>query len=346
MKQRSELIDFLKGLAMIGVIVVHFNSYYQSPSYIMSLVAEIGSRCPQLFFIISAFLTWNSLSKNNNVDILRFWRSRFIKIAPLYYLSLFIACMIPVIRIGEIDGIDALTHAVFLNGLFPSYTNSIMGVEWYIADLALFYFLVPLLFKFAHSLKTSLVVFVLSLIINVIFTVVTNNVFANEIASIRSYEMYFHTFCIINQLPVIMLGALIYYLHDYTTKKDVQINKILGGSCVIVFLFLMAFIVFGLNKRYVTSSFVAALLFAWCTMVLLSKYPNLNGWGILSKIGQKSFGIYCVHIIVIKCVVLLPFIAEYNNTYMWLILLALTIVASYFVGTMMENVTNKIIKYI
>lgn len=345
MTQRLTILDFLKGLAMIGVIVVHFNSYYQSPSHIMSLVAEVGSRCPQLFFIISAFLTWKSLSKNNKVDIPRFWKSRFIKIAPLYYLSLVLACVIPEVRIERVDIIDAFTHVVFANGLFPNYTNSIMGVEWYIADLALFYFLVPLLFKFVQSLKTSLVVFVITFIVNLIFTVVTNYIFADEIASARSYEMYFHTFCIVNQLPVIMLGALIYFLHDYTTKNDVQVNKILGGSFVFILLFFITFIVLGLNKRYVTSSFVAALLFAWITLVLLSKYPSFGG-GILKNIGQKSFGIYCVHIIVIKSFLLLPFIAEYNNIYMWLILIALTIITSNFVGAIMENLTNKVIKNI
>ena len=86
---------------------------------------------------------------------------------------------------------------------------------------------------------------------------------------------------------------------------------------------------------------------ALSTMISLKvTFSDGLGGGILKNIGQKSFGIYCVHIIVIKSFLLLPFIAEYNNIYMWLILIALTIITSNFVGAIMENLTNKVIKNI
>ena len=77
-KNRLNWVGFLKGLAILGVILVHFNGAIESPSTIVSALSAIGARCPQLFFIISAYLTWNSISKKDNLNAKEFLKKRFV----------------------------------------------------------------------------------------------------------------------------------------------------------------------------------------------------------------------------------------------------------------------------
>lgn len=162
-------IDFLKGFAILGVILVHFNGVINAPSHTFNSIAAIGARCPQLFFIISAYLCWYSISKNETLNTKMFLKKRFSKIAPLYYLSLILIGLIPTIRYFGWG--DIVTHLTFINGFFPTYTNSIMKVEWYIADLAIFYMIVPILYRYIKNLKSAAIAFALSTIINIVFTI-------------------------------------------------------------------------------------------------------------------------------------------------------------------------------
>ena len=54
-------IDVLRGFAILAVILVHFNNGWNAPNALLSKATSIGARCPQLFFIISSYLTWKSL---------------------------------------------------------------------------------------------------------------------------------------------------------------------------------------------------------------------------------------------------------------------------------------------
>lgn len=149
MNNRLPYIDALKGFAIIGVLFAHFCLVFKCPISSLGAISAIGARCPQLFFIISAYLTWASLSKNERVDCKDFLKKRFLKIAPLFYLSLLLMVFIP--EIQTVSFTDLATHFTFTNGLFPEYTNSIMKVEWYIADLSLFYLIAPVLYRFITS---------------------------------------------------------------------------------------------------------------------------------------------------------------------------------------------------
>ena len=99
-----------------------------------------------------------------------FYRKRFLKIAPLYYLSLILAAFIPSIQ--QHDVWDIGSHVFFLNGLNPYCINT-FHVEWYIADLALFYFLIPVLAIFVNSRKSAFVALVVSIVLSVLVTVLS-----------------------------------------------------------------------------------------------------------------------------------------------------------------------------
>lgn len=119
------------------------------------MAAAIGSRCPQLFFIISSILTWKSLDKNEddkNIGTV-FWKKRFSRLASLFYAAILIAVLLSIFRVIDISIGNYIAYFLFINGLVPEWIDSILGVEWYIADLALFYVLAPLRNKVIKNLS-------------------------------------------------------------------------------------------------------------------------------------------------------------------------------------------------
>lgn len=344
-------IDILKGLAMLGVIFVHFTQYFDSGYPALNCVGYVGARCPQLFLIISAFLTWRSLSKRGGIakdGLLTFYKGRIKKIAPLFYFALLLSTILPIARWQDWSLGCLITHLTFTNGLFPEWTNNWMKIEWYIADLALFYVLSPILYKYAHNLKSSILTFAGVFALNVLFTLVTNNMLANQIATDENIEMYFHTFCLINQLPVLMMGVVLYYLINHIDCKGAGFWRCFGVYAVVSISVLAAFVQFHLNKEVVTSSFIAGLLFSGLIIVMSKISSKINGGGIswysrpisaLVEIGKHSYGMYCLHYTIILCLKNVPLVRNFDgNLWAWIGLYLFVVAVSYYVGRIAEKI--------
>ena len=121
-------IDVLKGIAMLAVVLVYFNNGWHSPNALFGKVSAVGARCPQLFFIISAYLTWGSLGRHP-ISYRAFLKKRYSRMAPLFYVAVIVAVLIPTFRVVDISIGNYISHALFVNGLNPLWYNSIIGVE-------------------------------------------------------------------------------------------------------------------------------------------------------------------------------------------------------------------------
>lgn len=256
---RLYFIDFLKGIAMLGVILVHFNAVFNSPISALSKAASLGARCPQLFFIVSSFLTWVGFEKGH-VKWGEFYKRRFVRIAPVYYFALIACVLLPTVRLIDISAGNYISHILFLNGFVPECSNSILSVEWYIADLAIFYMLCPILKKAVKNLRSSVIAFLLSVCLSSLSLIAFNHFFYELIETDSAYEMYFHTFCFVHQLPVILLGIMLYYFIKQADKKRIINMLIVSGIAVAVITAI--FETLNLNKRFMTTSLIAGLAFA------------------------------------------------------------------------------------
>jgi len=88
---RLPFIDALRGLAIFGVFIVHSSQSIDGLPRWLSSLASQGARGVQLFFVISAFTLFLSLStrrKNEKRPTLNFFIRRFFRIAPLFYAAL------------------------------------------------------------------------------------------------------------------------------------------------------------------------------------------------------------------------------------------------------------------
>ena len=97
---------------MLGVILVHLNAVFNSPISALSKAASFGVRCPQLFFIVSSFLTWVGFEKGH-VKWGEFYKIRFVRIAPVYYFALIACVLLPTVRLMNISAGNYISHILF-----------------------------------------------------------------------------------------------------------------------------------------------------------------------------------------------------------------------------------------
>src|SRR5512133_787814 len=132
--RKYDFIDALRGLAILGVILLHTSQIIPPDSKLLKLFGDNGAQGVQLFFITSAltlFLSMGSRSHQEAAPTRNFFIRRFFRIAPMYYLALAFFFLL--------DGLSArywAPHGIpwwypvmtifFLNGYHPVMINSVV----------------------------------------------------------------------------------------------------------------------------------------------------------------------------------------------------------------------------
>jgi peptidoglycan/LPS O-acetylase OafA/YrhL len=83
---RLEWIDVLRGIAILMVILIHVGTYTHGLQQSIKNFTDYGSRGVPLFFIVSAFTLFRTVSKKFNAK--SFYIRRFARIAPMFFLAL------------------------------------------------------------------------------------------------------------------------------------------------------------------------------------------------------------------------------------------------------------------
>lgn len=119
--------------------------------------------------------------------------------------------------------------------------------------------------------------------------------------------------------------------------------KVFTEAGAITVLISVIFLVLHMNKKYMTSSLIAGLMFG-CLFLLCgcidSEIWKNRALAPIEYIGKHSYGIYCFHQIVINCVLTLPL--KNRNLLIWLATFILIAVISCGVGISGELIEEKI----
>ena len=117
---KIEWVDAIKGIAICGVVLTHAGI---RGNKLIAIVEEAGATGVQIFFIISAFLVYASLTRTFSQyqytlkNKIIWFGTKLLRIAPLYYLFLLVhICMHT--SSGPISVSNILTHLLFVNGFF------------------------------------------------------------------------------------------------------------------------------------------------------------------------------------------------------------------------------------
>lgn len=357
MNEHETWADALKGIAMCGVLMIHSGA--NSLPGFMGKLGQTGARGVQLFFLISAYFAFRSLAGTagngkNTVgfrEIKNWWVRRFVKLLPLWYAALFLYLVL--IREGEpywlasrgkVSVPNIVSHVFLLHGFNPYYINSILGIEWYLADLAIFYLIAPFLYRKITSFKRALcflaaTVLGVSCIQDIACALIPQ-------ADAYLFETYINTFCFLAQLPVFAIGICLYHLRR---EAECFVNLQHKKRYSYAILILCTGMIIGLMYRPIqTKSLWEYTVFALCFFgIIISqmfhKCPVIENQ-IFRKIGQNSYAIYLFHYLFIKLYYKYVTLYFHNPWIDWLIRFLIVFGASYIVAVLAEKSINRLIR--
>jgi peptidoglycan/LPS O-acetylase OafA/YrhL len=327
-----DALDGIRGLAIIFVLLSHFNNYdfRVIPGFSFSGIGKAGV---YLFFVLSSFLLTNSFLIKPVSDIKKvqtykiFFIRRFFRIFPLFTLILIISLFLSQVLHTSFSSYQ-ITLSNFFYHILLQQGNSVL---WSIPVEFKYYFVLPLvviifylLFKkrTVPAIAFSTVIILLTMIIFPPAGSLENDV------------------SLIYYLPIFLcgsLGALLHHNFQKSLLKDkIEMKIFCEGAAVISFLLVlttipnMYSIIIGSNvSRTYFSKYFLMYGIIWTTFIL----GVLNGEGklkalfsqkILRLIGICSFSIYLWHSLVMD---FFMNILNQNRTYIISFIIVLAISA-------------------
>jgi len=186
--QRLDYIDSLRGLAALYVVLFHVARVPKPPLSIPAWLHEFigfGGSGVTLFFVISGFsmaLTWGRHARSTR-PYLSFYAARFFRIAPLFYLILFVTIIRDLAFKGS-AGLHSLaeisSNILLVFNLLPlPYQTGIVWASWTIGVECVFYLLFPLVARYTSTFARSVIFLISSIALSTVlyhFNYITHNV--------------------------------------------------------------------------------------------------------------------------------------------------------------------------
>lgn len=309
--KKLDYIDALRGLAILGVIMVHTSQYgnFNVPHIISNIIAQ-GARGVQLFYLASAFtlfLSFKNRLTREKFPIRNFFLRRFFRIAPMYYLGicyyLFQDGLGPRYWLGNethITVINIISNFTFLHGFNPYWITSLVPGGWSIGVEMTFYAVLPFLFSRVKNLNQAFIFFIFSIFVKLILQLFFMKF--HLISDDRLWGEYLFLY-FPSQLPVFCLGILLYFI----IIENESIRNISGKSILVFSGLILAQLGTGIQfifpNHILFSIGFLLLAFAISTFRFILIVNQ-----IVNYIGKISFSMYLVHFAVLHWLTRLNFI--------------------------------------
>ncbi|MCI8293762.1 MAG: acyltransferase [Hespellia sp.] len=239
--KRNRGVDIFRALAILFVLVYHFyvllgEGYADSHLILHRLISAGGEVGVTLFFIISGygiFLSIDYKMNSRSFEILQFYKKRFLRILPQYYISLLIIIFLTsqVSMLSSQGLFHIFTHAFLIHNFFPSTCGSINTILWTMGVIAQFYLISVLLYKAVK--KNALVAFVGSIIFTVVSKIVLYHVIFPRI-SIESTYYFIYGRQLFSALDNFVAGMFLAALPKTEIRKNIRGIYILAGVVLVI----------------------------------------------------------------------------------------------------------------
>jgi exopolysaccharide production protein ExoZ len=327
-------LDWLRGMAALWVLIYHVDvtiqkaKYFGAPS--MGILAEVGYRGVELFFVLSGFVMAASTPRNAKSDFAgmgKFVTRRLFRVFPAY-LSVFI----PLYAIAYWTGIGApeaepLGLPLFMNNLLllprDDLTSYIPVVSWTLTHELMFYLIFSLIF-----VRFSVGIWLLA-----IWSAVCIAAWFFR-AEPENFDM-----------PLSILN--VYFIVGVFAFRSTQWLSFNPKICTLLSLSLIgAAIVMEENDFSVAfySSIVMSISYgAGFTLLVLSLWnvkSDRNGpiFNALDSVGRQSYSIYLVHYPII--VVTAIWLSRYDLVYPAITVIIVALAATYFASSVIYRLVE------
>lgn len=348
-------LDAFKGIAISGTVLVHATDPFRAelPRLLGNFTYE-GARGVQMLFMISAFLAFRSLNRNQGgphgiFEYLKWVASRYVRLAPLFWLLLisqFTLCGWDHYINNTEDLIGALSAIFLLHGLSPRYHVKFWAPGWYIGTLFLFDLFAPYLAKKIKSLHTAVYFFVASLVcgygVSRLLEVHIPNIpfFKNDPALATTFLFDWLPF----QLPVLSLGIILYFLLEKLQESALWNRK---AAYELLFISLAAFAVLidmCPSHGAAIYGFSAAFFGILVSQAIQPCRIFVNP--LWETLGRRSYEIYIMHTIVLGFLTSLDFLSFDNVILRTFLYVILCLAGSWLAGILLDYLFERPLKWV
>lgn len=286
MKQRLEIIDFLRGFSIFTIVLMHLlQSYPINPLFMKA--SSFGGAGVHIFILCSGFgLCLSYLNKPLTYS--QFIKRRFTKVYLPYLIVVLVSAMIPFYDTSPNKILQVLSHLFFFKMFFNDLESSLGGQMWFISTLFQFYIVWFWVLKLFNRPKGVIYALLVSLAWATIVAVLGKN-------EIRVWNSFF-----LQYLWEFVLGIhLATYYKSNSAKFCIPSFKVLIPICMIgIILTGFAGLKGGIWKLYNdVPSMMGYLSVLLIIYKLKIKFIN-NVFIFTNKI---SYEWYFVHILVFSC---------------------------------------------
>jgi exopolysaccharide production protein ExoZ len=296
---RLQSFDFLRGVAILGVVVFHVFLNFDPHIKVISALAGLGVYGVQLFFMVSALtmsLMWDRRSGEDR-PIIKFYIRRFFRIAPPFWLAIMGYLLLN--NIGQPAGVPSgiglrhiATTATFLHGFWPDTINTVVPGGWSIAVEMTFYAVFPFIVALNATSTTLTVAAFAVYVANIaLISPFFGMVFSKQPADILSEFLYYQFFY---QAPIFLIGMALFKV----ITRDGQ--KAYPFAAIILSWLAAAFLLKGVLSVHSSPFFwlaVSALVtFTWICL------RNDVFFTPIDRLGKVSYSTYLTHFAIIQMV--------------------------------------------
>jgi peptidoglycan/LPS O-acetylase OafA/YrhL len=337
-------LDSLRSLALFGVMIEHFlpvNAYSTliSPWHEFSPI-EWGSGVT-LFFVLSGFLITGILLRCKDIikltkqdiafTLQRFYIRRFLRIFPIYYLTLIIAAI--VFKKVRSDIIWHLTYTtnilIFIQDLYDQYVSHF----WTLAIEEQFYLawpLVILLLPQKHLLKAIY----LTIALAPISRFICHYILGLSMTQVNVFPLA--------SLDALGLGSLLaFYTHNHDKFMNAKRNLCKFGLWVclplMILLIIFSFIFEGTYfLNILLRPTILSIFFVWLVSSSAKGYGGILGKFLELKpliyIGKISYGLYIYHYFMNPLYGIISWHLNFHGSTPLLLEITLKVLASFFIA--------------
>ena len=303
------------------VMGVHLGQHIDIPG-VLGIFFEKGSTGVSFFFILSGYLSYNSLEKVNNnsfrKNAVEYWIRRAIHILPLYYIVILFYFLFYTIGNAvpkDVTGLYWIRYILLLNRWVPTEIEfwSNLGAVWSISVFVLFYLIVPFYHVFVKKYYQA---WIGTIVTFIIFKSMNDLYF--EKAPIR-YMFYF------------FLGILIYIA--IKEKREAELAAIFAA--ILIFCILT-------GKGEILNAPLLAGMYIIATSgrkIGISEHNVI--YKIISGISMISYSLYLDHALVVS---LLDFFEVTNNIVFGICFVVLSFLLAVFTYCYVEKTMSKVLK--
>ncbi|MCO5229854.1 MAG: acyltransferase [Chitinophagales bacterium] len=327
-------LDSIRFYAAFCVFIQHseeiFKAYHYSNFFDNKGIINLGSIGVTVFFTLSGFLItyilFREYNLKGNINYRNFYKNRFLRIWPLYFLTIFIyRVLLPFIS----SGYSIFTeHTSIENVVFQSIVTISPYTEWLLILLFLphvllalgkvffptfiwsigveeiFYLVWPRVIRYEKFIRNVILIIVAYLMIYFLSSYIwlieeESNVFVSHLSQFVSVFLY------MQRISCMAIGGIFAYI--YLFKRDSffhnHINVLYYTS-----LFVLVFIsFFGIYLPFIINEIISILISIIILYHCINKKPTRLNQLIYNKFtnwaGKYSYGIYMYHTLAIFLVI-------------------------------------------